>query len=79
MSTVHVLHVDTPAMPRGASIVGALYSAFTSLFRSTPAQPASRAEEAQAVRALARSLMNTDPSFAADLFAAAARHEGLDD
>ena len=35
--------------------------------------------EAQAVRELARSYAKTDPGFAADLFAAAARHEGMND
>ena len=34
------------------------------------------AREAEAVRELARSYAKTDPGFAADLFAAAARHEG---
>ena len=33
--------------------------------------------EAQRVRHLAFSYANTDPGFAADLYAAAARHEGL--
>ena len=35
------------------------------------------AREAQAVRDLASTYTETDPGFAADLFAAAARHEGL--
>jgi len=33
--------------------------------------------EAQKVRNLAQSYVKTDPGFAADLYAAAARHEGL--
>jgi hypothetical protein len=37
----------------------------------------SAAIEAQRVRALAYSYSKTDPGFAADLYAAAARHEGL--
>lgn len=41
----------------------------------TPAESASR--EAQEVRALAYSYSRTDPGFASDLYAAAARHEGL--
>lgn len=41
----------------------------------TPAQAASR--EAQKVRELAYSYAKTDPGFASDLYAAAARHEGL--
>jgi hypothetical protein len=35
------------------------------------------AREAQAVRDMAREYAQTDPGFAADLYAAAARHEGL--
>ncbi len=35
------------------------------------------AREAQAVRDMANTYTRTDPGFAADLFAAAARHEGL--
>ena len=35
------------------------------------------AREAQSVRELASSYSKTDPGFAADLYAAAARHEGL--
>lgn len=78
-STVHVLHVDTPAMPRGSTWVAALYNAVASLFRVGPAQAPTRAEEAAAVRDMANRLRYTDPSFAADLYAAAARHEALDD
>ena len=37
----------------------------------------SAAREAQQVRSLAHSYSRTDPGFAADLYAAAARHEGL--
>ena len=39
----------------------------------------SRAEEAASVRAMAQRVQTYDPGFAADLYAAAARHEGLDD
>ena len=35
------------------------------------------AREAQAVRDMANAYTKSDPGFAADLFAAAARHEGL--
>ena len=47
------------------------------LFTPAPKRPLTRAEEAEEVRALARSLQRHDRGFAADLFAAAARHEGL--
>jgi hypothetical protein len=46
---------------------------------STTAKVRSRAAEAAEVRALAQRWQKTDPGFAADLYAAAARHEGLDD
>lgn len=36
-----------------------------------------RADEARAVRHLAERYAKTDPGFAADLYAAAARHEGM--
>ena len=46
-----------------------------------PAAPAATAQaasiEAQKVRQMAYSYAKTDPGFAADLYAAAARHEGL--
>lgn len=78
-SIVHVLHVDTPALPRGAKLVDLIHSAFIAAFRRAPAQPPTRAEEAAGVREMARHLQHTDPSFAADLLAAAMRHESLDD
>lgn len=43
----------------------------------SPTAAASR--EAQKVRDLASTYTQTDPGFAADLYAAAARHEGLHD
>jgi len=39
----------------------------------------SRGDEAAAVRALAYEVQHTDPGFAADLYAAAARHESMRD
>jgi hypothetical protein len=57
------------------------------LFRGPPAVTQRRTEtatpkrtaalEAQKVRELAYSYSKTDPGFAADLYAAASRHEGL--
>lgn len=78
-STISVLHIDTPAMPRGSILVAALFNAAAALFRSAPAAPLTRAQEAAAVRELARRQQYTDPGFAADLYAAADRHEALDD
>ena len=79
-STVDVLRVHKPATPRG-SMVAAYW--FSRLLRwlFTPPQPRvrTRGEQATYVREMAYRVMNTDPGFAADLFAAAARHESLDD
>jgi hypothetical protein len=63
--------------PRGGRVAAELFSRF---FRwlTTPAAPRAktRGEEAAYVRELAYRIQNTDPGFAADLFAAASRHEG---
>jgi hypothetical protein len=85
MSHTYVeLHaIPNAVAPRGALLVdlvlSALRAAFTAAFTAAVKRPVSRAQEAAEVRALARQMMDTDPSFAADLMAAAARHEGLDD
>lgn len=77
-TTVEVLSVRTPAMPRGARVAADLFSSALSWF-ARPAAKAkrSRAEEAASVREMAYSVQRTDPGFAADLFAAASRHESL--
>jgi hypothetical protein len=62
----------TPA-PKAASLWDAV--AGLKFWGSKPARELSAAEEAEEVRALARSVADTDPGFASDLFAAAARHE----
>ena len=67
---------NTIAMPRGSLIAAALYEALASLFRRTPTRT-SIAEEAAAVRELAYRMQDSDPGFAADLRAAADRHELL--
>jgi hypothetical protein len=54
-----------------AATVGALH-AFARLFASSTS---SRQDDAVAVRALADSVRHSDPSFASDLYAAAARYE----
>jgi len=74
---VQTLHVDTPAMPRGATLVGMIHSAVLSLFTFAPARKLSRTEEAAGVREMAHRLQATDPGFAADLMVAADRHEML--
>ncbi len=67
-----------------AALSGLAFSAWTLPLRGrelardlTPAEVASL--EAQKVREMAYSYSKTDPGFAADLYAAAARHEGLSD
>jgi hypothetical protein len=77
-TTFDVLHVRTPAMPRGAWLAAQLFTRAAAWLRK-PAAPLSRAAEAAQVREFAYGLMKTDPGFAADLFAAADRHESLDD
>jgi hypothetical protein len=80
MSTtiVDVVGVRTPAMPRGSAVAAALYGRLSGWLRK-PSRRLTRAEEAAEVRELAFRVRNTDPGFAADLFAAAARHEALED
>jgi len=65
-----------------AVLAGWLPSAWRSGLQAAPSRmPRSAAEaaslEAQRVRELAQVYAKTDPGFAADLFAAAARHEEL--
>jgi len=77
-TTVEVLSVRTPAMPRGARVAASLFSSAVNWLLRPAAQPTlSRAEEAASVRAMAYRVQRTDPGFAADLFAAASRHESL--
>jgi len=77
--TIHVPS-NVPA-PRGAAWAA---QAAAALLRAIAKWTAPRAQvsvptvEAAQVRALARSYLNSDPGFAADLFAAADRHESTD-
>lgn len=64
-----------PMIPRVAGTLVARLSRWM----AQPARRSSRGEDAAAVRAMAYRVQGTDPGFAADLYAAAARHEGLDD
>jgi hypothetical protein len=66
-----------PMLPRVAGAFVARLSRWMSQPASRKRSP--RGEDAAAVRAMAYSVQATDPGFAADLYAAAARHEGLDD
>lgn len=80
MTTVTVQVPPSPEIPRGAvwaaSAFAAVWSLLCAAWRRAPKRTLTRAEEAEAVRQLAVSVQASQPSFAADLFAAAARHEG---
>jgi hypothetical protein len=82
-----VVHIEAvPAstrVPRGSRVAAELFVAasrlLSALWREAHRAPSSRAQEAAEVRRMADEWRNIDPSFAADLYAAAARHESLDD
>ena len=79
-TTFDVPAVRSAAAPRGARVAAQLFARLAGWLRVPPVAPArTRAEEAAEVRELAYRVQSTDPGFAADLFAAAARHEALDD
>lgn len=72
-------------IPRGARMAAEVFTAGARLLArlavgTAPAATlSSRAREAADVREMASSLQATDPGFAADLYAAADRHEKLND
>lgn len=71
-----------PDNPRGARVAAAVAIALCSLLSGlgrsqAHSQARTRAREAQDVRELALTHQASDPRFAADLFAAADRHEQL--
>ena len=74
-------HAPALSIPRGARVAAQAFLALLAGIARHAAAPVrrSRATEAEQVRELARRYQLTDPGFAADLYAAAARHEGLDD
>lgn len=81
MTSITVQVPAAVAVPRGAALVGAIYSAVAAGFalwraaRARRSVVASRAAEAASVRDYAHSVMNEDRRFASDLLAAADRHE----
>ena len=79
-TTFNVPAVREAFVPRGARLAAGLFVRALRWLGS-PAAPRvqSRSGEAAAVRALAYEVQHTDPGFAADLYAAAARHESLRD
>lgn len=85
MSHSNILEVRVPAAtptPRIVGLVSWTYDAMRSLARSLTGQAASahpRIAEASAVRQMADRLIYSDPALAADLYAAASRHERFDE
>lgn len=75
----HVVSLPAPAVPRGARLVELVYTAVQALFAMRAPAASTRMSEAAAVRELARRMEAEDPRFAADLLAAALRHEALDE
>ena len=79
-------YAPTVGLPIGVRLVAEVFSSgarlLARLLTSSGTQQSithSRAVEAEEVRVMARAWERTDPGFAADLYAAAARHEGLAD
>ena len=79
MSTTTLTSVMSalPQAPRGAQLVALMYDAIERAARRIEASRAARVRvaEAEMVRSYARSMQESDPSFAADLNAAADRHQ----
>lgn len=78
-TTFDVVHVDTPATPRGSLLAAQVFARLAGWLKPAAPRALTRAEEAAEVRAMARNWQGSDPGFAADLYAAAARHESQDD
>ena len=71
------LKVPVPAPPSLRRLIGQALARAT--VPAAPQRQLTRAEEAAPVREMAWRLRNSDPGFSADLYAAAARHEAMDD
>jgi hypothetical protein len=83
MTTIHLQVAPRvgPTDPRGARLAAALFLAISrgmaALGRSALPRATSAQQDVLEVRELARSYRDSDPGFAADLAAAADRHEQL--
>jgi hypothetical protein len=84
--TTTILHANVQrhrfAQHAGAVLTGLIPAAWRRVAQAlgpvaAPTEGESAAREAQRVRALAYTYAKSDPGFAADLYAAAARHEAL--
>lgn len=73
-TTLNVVGLPRTTEPRGARWAASLWTAVSAALGAAP-KALSRAQEAAEVREMARRLQATDPGFAADLYAAADRHE----
>ena len=83
MSTIHLQVAPRvgPVNPRGSRLAAAMFIALSRgierLGRTAPPRAKSPSREAQEVRDMAWEVQRTDPRFAAELYAAADRHERL--
>jgi hypothetical protein len=83
MMTTTTMDLQVPQQRTAPRLAAPFAAAFTALLNAVmPAQRVNveenqAAREAADVRAMARQYLKTDPGFAADLFAAADRHEEL--
>jgi hypothetical protein len=81
MTTITISKPADIRMPRAAPVAAGLYLRFLELCERTLSTKASakkeqdRAGDAQYVRRIADSVRSIDPRYAADLYAAADRHE----
>lgn len=79
MTTLNIVHLAPVTAPRGAvwaaQAAVALRDAVQRLFSRPAETPRSRAEAAEALRHYALSIQQSDPGLAADLYAAADRHD----
>jgi hypothetical protein len=81
MTTITVNVPAKVSVPRGADLVGSVYTVLTRAFaasaraREQRRAAATRVAEAAELRAYAQQMMNQDRRFAADLLSAADRHE----
>ncbi|HNT39021.1 MAG TPA: hypothetical protein PKO45_07855 [Rubrivivax sp.] len=76
-NTLPTHHLAASATPRIAGLVGRIQDVVGGFFRITaPERP--RIADASMVRRMADRLIYSDPTLAADLYAAASRHERFD-
>ena len=74
-----IMNALTAGLTARGTVLDSLRARFAQPLAARHRPTRTRAEEAQEVRAMAARLRQSDPGFAADLAAAADRHEGLDE